>query len=82
MLIAFASFVAGLFFAPIVRPLIKPLFIEIIKVSYSAMEEAKRATAKAKEDLADVVASAEREIIAEEKAKEASEDKSPPPKHH
>ena len=80
MLVAFISFVAGLFFAPIIRPLIKPLFVEIIKISYSAFEEAKRATAKAKEDLADVVASAEQEIVDEAKVKNG--ENASPPHHH
>lgn len=80
MLIAFFSFLAGIFFAPILRPLIKPFFIEIIKFSYSAVEEAKKATAKAKEDLADAVATAERGIVEEAKHKEG--DDKTPPKHH
>jgi hypothetical protein len=52
----------------------------MIKFSYSAVEEAKKATAKAKEDLADAVATAERGIVEEAKNKEG--DENTPPKHH
>jgi len=61
MLIAIVSFLAGLFFAPILRPFLKPLFMETVKVAYLTTEEVKRAVTKAKEDMADAVATAEAE---------------------
>jgi|LakMenEpi03Aug12_release.lakeMendotaPanAssembly.Ray.scaffolds.fasta_scaffold05685_16 hypothetical protein len=68
MLIAIVSFLAGLFFAPILRPFLKPLFMETVKVAYLATEEVKRAAAKAKEDMADAVATAEAEQKASKKS--------------
>jgi hypothetical protein len=64
MFTAIISFLAGLFLAPILRPLMRPFFIEIVKFGYQTMEEAKQAASKVKEEVSDAVAvaNAEQEI--------------------
>jgi hypothetical protein len=64
MITAIISFLAGLFLAPIIRPLLRPFFVELVKFSYQTMEEAKQAVAKVKEEVSDAVAvaNAEQEI--------------------
>lgn len=76
MITAIISFLAGLFLAPIIRPLLRPLFVEAVKFGYQTMEEAKQAAAKVKEEVSDAVAvaSAEQEIKTQTKQ---DEDKSP-----
>jgi hypothetical protein len=72
MITAIISFLAGLFLAPILRPLMRPFFIELVKFGYQTMEEAKQAASKVKEEVSDAVAvaNAEQEIKNQAKSDE------------
>jgi hypothetical protein len=75
MLTALISFLLGVFFAPLVRPMMRPLALEIMKLFVSASYEVRSAAAKMKEEVEDAVAATE----AERAAKQAVATKSPKP---
>ncbi|GMV23946.1 MAG: DUF5132 domain-containing protein [Vicinamibacterales bacterium] len=58
MLTAIVSFLLGVFLAPVVRPLFRPVFVELVKVSILTADEARRAAARVREDMEDAVAEA------------------------
>ena len=70
MLTAVIAFLLGVFFAPVVRPLFRPLLIEIIKTGLMVGDEAKRLSAEVREGIDD--AKAEAEAAAAEKARAAA----------
>jgi len=72
-LIALTCFFLGVFFAPAVKPLLRPFFLEIVKVIVSLANEIKVASAKMKEEVDDAVATANAERQAK-KLKEATEE--------
>lgn len=72
-LTALACFFLGVFFAPAVKPLLRPFFLEIIKVLVSIINEIKVASAKMKEEVDDAVATANAERQAK-KLEEATEE--------
>ena len=51
LLTAVVSFLLGVFFAPVVRPMFRPMMLEIMKAWIVASDEARRATAQAREDM-------------------------------
>ena len=67
MLIAFFCFFLGVFFAPLIRPLARPFFAEVIKLFVMATHEVQMTVAKVKEDMEDTVATAQAERAAKEK---------------
>ena len=58
ILTALGCFFLGVFFAPAVKPLLRPFFLEIVKVIVSLLTEIKFASAKMKEEMDDAVAAA------------------------
>lgn len=64
-LIPLAAFFLGVFFAPVVRPLLRPLLVEVIRVGLLTIDEAKRLTAEVRENIDDATA----EVRAEREAK-------------
>lgn len=57
-MLALLCFLLGVFLAPVVRPLFKPLFVEIVKLIVAASQELKTASVKVKEEVEDAVAEA------------------------
>jgi hypothetical protein len=72
ILTALGCFFLGVFFAPAVKPLLRPFFLEIVKVIVSLLNEIKFASAKMKEEMDDAVAAANAERQAK-KLQEATE---------
>ncbi len=68
MLIAFVSFFLGVFFAPLVRPLMRPFAAEVMKLFVTATYEVRSAAARAKEEIEDAIATAEAERAAKQSA--------------
>ena len=68
MLIAFVSFFLGVFFAPLVRPLMRPFAAEVMKLFVTATYEVRSAAARAMEEIEDAVATAEAERAAKQSA--------------
>jgi len=60
---------------PVIRPLLRPIFVEIIKVSITTSEEVRRMSVQVREDIEDAAA----EVNAERAAKKAAETVQPPP---
>ena len=59
---------------PIIRPLLRPIFVEIIKVSITTSEEVRRMSVQVREDIEDAAA----EVNAERASKKAAESVRPP----
>jgi hypothetical protein len=72
-LIPLITFFLGVFLAPVVRPLLRPLFVEVIRASLVTIDEAQRLTAQVRETIEDAAAEAK----AQQAAKAAST--TPPP---
>ena len=62
LLTAVVSFLLGVFFAPVVRPMFRPMMLEIMKAWIVASDEARRATAQAREDMEDIAEEARAEV--------------------
>jgi hypothetical protein len=58
MITAIVAFFLGVFFAPVIKPMLRPLFVEIIKLGLMTAEEVKKMSSKVKEDLEDAAAEA------------------------
>ena len=58
MLTAIIAFALGVFFAPVIKPLLRPILVEIIKLALLTSEEVKRMSAQVKEDIEDAAAEA------------------------
>jgi hypothetical protein len=78
MLTALISFLLGVFFAPVVRPMMRPLALEIMKLFVSASNEVRSAAAKMKEEVEDAVAATEAERAAKQAAATQSPTTEPP----
>jgi hypothetical protein len=65
-LIPLTAFFIGVFFAPVVRPLLRPLFVELIRAGLMTVDETRRLTAQVRENIDDATAEvqAEREAAA------------------
>lgn len=61
MLTAILCFILGVFLAPVVRPLMRPLVAEVMKFFVTVTYEVRSAAARAKEEMDDAVAAAEAE---------------------
>lgn len=72
MLSIFFGFLLGLFFAPVVRPLLRPMFVELVKVSMTSWYEGRRISAKVREEVEDAIAQAEAEQAAKARAAAAA----------
>jgi hypothetical protein len=59
MLGYFFAFVLGVFLAPAVRPLFRPMMVEMVRAGLAIADEIKRATAEVQEGVEDVKAEAE-----------------------
>jgi hypothetical protein len=77
MFTAVIAFLLGVFFAPVIRPLFRPLLIEVIKAGLMVGDEAKRLSAEVREGIDD--AKAEAEAAAAEKARAAAKPATAPP---
>jgi hypothetical protein len=73
-LIPLITFFLGVFLAPVVRPLLRPLFVELIRASLVTVDEAQRLTAQVRESIEDAAAEAK----AQQAAKAASAAQPPP----
>lgn len=51
----------GVFLAPVVRPLLRPLFVEVIRAGLMTVDETKRLAAQVREDIDDATAEAKAE---------------------
>ena len=58
MLIATIAFLVGVFFAPVVRPLCRPILVEIIRAGLLVGDEVRRMTTQVREGLDDARAEA------------------------
>jgi len=54
-------FALGVFLAPVVRPLLRPLFVEVIRAGLMTVDETKRLAAQVREDIDDATAEAKAE---------------------
>lgn len=68
MLTALISFFLGVFLAPVVRPLMRPFAVEVMKLFVTATHEVRTAAAKVKEEVEDAVAATEAERAAKQAA--------------
>ena len=59
MLTATIAFFLGVLLAPVVKPLFRPLLVELIKLVLLTSEEVKRLSAQVKEDVEDATAEAQ-----------------------
>jgi hypothetical protein len=64
---ALVAFALGVLLAPVVRPLMRPLFVELIRVVLLTADEVQRLSSQVREDIQD--ASAEAQAAREAKAK-------------
>jgi len=69
------SFLLGVLMAPVVRPLLRPVFVEAVRLALAAWREAQRVSVTVKEDIEDAVAKdrAEQERKAHAAAQVASD---------
>jgi hypothetical protein len=74
LLIAFGL---GVFLAPVVRPLLRPLFVELIRAGLMTVDETKRLAAEVRENIED--ASAEAKAQRDAKAQATAAATTPPP---
>lgn len=58
MLTAVIAFALGVFFGPVIKPMLRPLLVEIIKLALVTAEEMKRLSLQVKEDIEDAAAEA------------------------
>jgi hypothetical protein len=79
MLTAIFCFFLGVFFAPLIRPLARPFFSEVVKLFVMATHEVRMTVAKVKEDMEDTVATAQAERAAKERDRAESTSAATPP---
>lgn len=72
MLSIFFGFLLGLFFAPVVRPLLRPMFVELVKLTMTSWYEGRRMSAKVREEVEDAIAQAEAEQAAKARTQAAA----------
>lgn len=77
MLTNILMFFLGVLLAPVVRPLLRPLFVEMVRAGVQTVDEVKRLSAQAREGVEDAVAEAEAERAA--KARQAAAAQAAPP---
>lgn len=58
MLVAVIAFFLGVLLAPVVRPLLRPLFVEIVRAVLLTADEVRRLTAEMRENIEDAAAEA------------------------
>jgi len=68
----FFGFLLGLFFAPVVRPLLRPMFVELVKLTMTSWYEGQRMSAKVREEVEDAIAQAEAERAAKARTEAAA----------
>jgi predicted lipid-binding transport protein (Tim44 family) len=68
----FFGFLLGLFFAPVVRPLLRPMFVELVKLTMTSWYEGRRMSAKVREEVEDAIAQAEAEQAAKARTQAAA----------
>ena len=73
LLIAFSL---GVFLAPVVRPMLRPLFVELIRAGLMTVDETKRLAAEVRENIEDAAAEAKAQRDAKAAAAAAA---TPPP---
>ena len=82
MLIPILTFFLGVFLAPVVRPLLRPIFVELIRATLMTADEVRRLTAEMRENIEDAAAEAKAQRDAkpasEAAAKPAASDPPPP----
>lgn len=76
MLISILMFFLGVLLAPVVRPLLRPLFVELVRAGVQTADEVTRLSAQARESIEDAAAEAEAQRVS--KAKAAAEPYTPP----
>ena len=81
MITAIIAFALGVFFAPVIKPLLRPLLVEIIKLTLVTADEVKRLSAQVKEDIEDAAAeaNAQRTAAAAQKATASANAPAAPP---
>ena len=77
--LALISFALGVFLAPVVRPLMRPVFVEMIRATLMTADEAKRLTAQVREGIEDAAAEAKAQKDAAAAAARATTPPPPPP---
>ena len=75
MLIPILTFFLGVFLAPVVRPLLRPIFVELIRATLMTADEVRRLTAEMRENIEDAAAEAK----AQHDAKVATASAAPKP---
>jgi len=58
---AIFAFFAGVFLAPVVRPLLRPLFVELVRATMMTADEVRRLSAEMRENIEDAAAEARAE---------------------
>jgi hypothetical protein len=58
MLIPTITFFLGVFLAPVIRPLLRPIFVELIRATLLTADEVRRLTAEMRENIEDAAAEA------------------------
>lgn len=78
---AIIAFALGVFLAPVVRPFLRPLFVELIRVALLTADEVRRLSSQVREDVQDAAAEAqaEREKQAAAKSAQPAADPATPP---
>ena len=61
MFVALLAFFLGVLLAPVVRPLLRPLFVEIVRAALLTADEVRRLTAEMRENIEDAAAEAKAE---------------------
>ena len=61
MLTATLAFFAGVFLAPVIRPLLRPIFVEFIRATMMTADEVRRLSAEMRENIEDAAAEAKAE---------------------
>ena len=77
--LALISFALGVFLAPVVRPLMRPVFVEMIRATLMTADEAKRLTAQVREGIEDAAAEAKAQKDAAAAAARTATPPPPPP---
>ncbi len=82
MLTNIVMFFLGVLLAPVIRPLLRPVFVELVRAGVQTVDEVKRLSAQAREGIEDAVAEADAERAAKARKAAAAHTESaqtPPP---
>jgi hypothetical protein len=79
MITNIVMFFLGVLLAPVIRPLLRPVFVELVRAGVQTVDEVKRLSAQAREGIEDAVAEAEAEQAAKAKKAAAAQAPAPPP---